>query len=81
MVSTVGDLYRWHRAMRSGRLLGPSAMAKYPVNAAGVGGNVRGFLNTFEHEGDRSVILCSNSHTEPGDLASQIGRALEALVE
>jgi hypothetical protein len=80
MVSTVGDLYRWHAAMRDGRLLGPYALSKYPLDMVGVGGNDRGFLNWFAYEGPDAVIMCSNSHTEPGDLASQVGMALERLV-
>ncbi len=81
MVSTPGDLYRWHVALRDGRLLGPTALAKYPLDAVGVGGNDRGFLNWFAFEGPDAVIMCSNSHVEMDDHAAQVGRALEQLVE
>lgn len=81
MVSTALDLYRWHRAMRDGKLLGPLALAKYPVDAVGVGGNDRGFLNWFAYNGRDAVIMCSNSHREMDDEAAQVGRALERLVE
>ena len=81
MVSTPGDLYRWHRAMREGKLLGPAALAKYPLDAVGVGGNDRGFLNWFAYGGRNAMILCSNSHIEMDDHAAQVGRALEELVD
>ncbi len=81
MVSTPADLYRWHRAMLRGKLLGPKALAKYPLDAVGVGGNDRGFLNWFAYNDLNAVILCSNSHVEMEDRTAQIGRALEQLVE
>jgi len=80
MVSTIGDLYRWHEAMRRGDLLGPTALAKYPLDAAAVGGNDRGFLNCFVYEGDTGFILCSNAHKEMNDQPSKIAQALERLV-
>jgi len=81
MVSTPADLYRWHRAMLGGKFLGPEALTKYPLDAVGVGGNDRGFLNWFAYNGRNAVILCSNSHVEMEDHAAMIGRALEELVE
>ena len=80
MVSTVGDLWRWHVAMKEGKLLGAEAMKKYPLYSAGVGGNMRGFLNCFDYEPDAAYILCSNSHEAMDDRAFQISRALERMV-
>lgn len=80
MVSTPGDLYRWRTAMRQGKLLGAAALARYPVDAVGVGGNDRGFLNWFAYAGKNAFVLCSNSHDAMDDRASGIGRALEYLI-
>jgi hypothetical protein len=80
MVSTVGDLWRWYVAMKKGKLLGSEAMKKYPLYSAGVGGNMRGFLNCFDFEPTAAYILCSNSHESMDDQAFRLSQALERMV-
>lgn len=77
MVSTPGDLYRWHEFLRVGEILSEASRAKYFGNGAIVneGGNDRGFINTIGARGDDIVIVCSNSHVGMDDATAAVASA------
>jgi CubicO group peptidase (beta-lactamase class C family) len=78
MQSTPMDLYRWVLAIRRGVTLSPASAAKYGIDRGDmlVGGDDRGFLCMYTTGRNDMVILCSNAHARPGDLASAVGRGL-----
>ncbi|HEY6554374.1 MAG TPA: serine hydrolase domain-containing protein [Vicinamibacteria bacterium] len=80
MQSNPQDLYRWLEAIRSGKTLGLTAAARYWKAGVMVGGDDRGFYCLYTEGPGDLMILCSNTHTGPGDFASSIGRRLVELV-
>lgn len=80
MMSTPGDLDRWLAAIRTGRTLSPASAARYFTNEVLAGGDDRGFLCMYTQGPGDLMILCSNSHSGPGDRASAVGRRLAELV-
>jgi hypothetical protein len=81
MVSTPLDLYRFITAVRSGKLLAPAQTQKFgPSGGVMVGGDVHGFLCVHAEHGDDAVVMCSNSHTAPGDRTSAVGMQLGHMV-
>ena len=81
MVSTPLDLYRFVTAVRGGKLLAPAQTKKFgPGGGIEVGGDVHGFLTVHAEQGDDAAVLCSNSHTGPGDRTSAIGMQLGQMV-
>lgn len=80
MQSTPRDLHRWLEGIRSGRTLSAAAAARYWKGGALVGGDDRGFYCILTEGPGDLVILCSNAHSGPGDLASALGRRLVELV-
>jgi len=80
MVSNPGDLYKWIRAIRSGKTLSAKAAAKYWSGGALAGSNDRGFFCLYTEGPDNLMILCSNAHTAKDDRAEPLGKALARLV-
>jgi CubicO group peptidase (beta-lactamase class C family) len=76
MQSTPGDLYRWHTAIKERKTLGDAAARRYLEPGIVAGGDDRGFFCLYNQGGDDQVIVCSNSHSGPGDRASAVARAL-----
>lgn len=63
MVSTTGDMLRWNRALRSGRLLSKASLADYwaPPGAVLDGGDMYGFLIVYTEGPGTLMIVTSNS--------------------
>lgn len=80
MMSTPGDLRRWLDAILRGKTLSEESAARYLERRVALGGDDRGFLCVVGVGTDDMAILCSNSHSRPGDRASAIGRRLVQLV-
>lgn len=62
MVSTTGDLYRWNKAMREGKLLSPAASRKYwsPPGSLLMGASQNGFVTGYTEGPESMFVLCSN---------------------
>ena len=75
MVSTAADLFRWNQALRSGALLSPESTKQFRGGGIAAGDNDRGFLTLFNTDLDTIVIVCANSHEEPGDHTTQVSLA------
>lgn len=79
MVSTPGDLLRWHQFLRSGRVLTGRYLALVPERGVHLGDSDRGFLNVVAFDPDQVLILCSNSMGRQGDASWRVGQALIGL--
>jgi hypothetical protein len=81
MVSTPLDLYKFISGVHGGKLLAPAQAQKFgPGGGVMVGGDVHGFLCIHAEHGGDAVVVCSNSHTGPGDRTSSVGMQLGQLV-
>lgn len=80
MNSTPLDLYKWVTAIRQGKTLSPASATRYWSHGVLNGGDMRGFLCLYTEGPDDLMILCSNAHEGPGDLASAVGKRLAELV-
>ena len=62
MVSTTGDMLRWLRTVRAGKILGPQAQALYwgPPGGVLAGGDVFGFEILYTEGPDTLFVLISN---------------------
>jgi len=82
MVSTTGDLYRWNRALREGKLLSEHSLARY-WSGGGLldGGDMYGFEVLYNEGPQNLVYLFSNSMTRKKRARfDRLGRDLLALV-
>lgn len=79
MVSTTTDLQKWYVALRDQKIVSVPPEDVF-LGAAVSGGNDRGFFCLYTLASNTRVVVCSNSHEGPDDLASQVARALAALV-
>ncbi len=80
MNSTPLDLYKWMTAIRQGKTLSPASATRYWTHGVLNGGDMRGFLCLYTEGPDDLMILCSNAHQGPADLASAVGERLAQLV-
>ncbi len=76
MVSTLDDMYAWLKGMYAGELLSPDAMKVFGKEARGGGISDRGFLVTFTHNADATVIYMTNVHRDEGDVPMALGSAV-----
>jgi len=62
MVSTTGDLHRFNKALREGKILSPLAAKKYwsPGGGVGLGASQNGFVTANTEGPDSMMFLCSN---------------------
>jgi CubicO group peptidase (beta-lactamase class C family) len=81
MVSTPGDLLRWHRYVRSGSVLTGDWLAMLPKAGVTMGGTDRGFLNVIAFSPSQVAILCTNSSDGPDSTSDRVARALINLVQ
>ena len=74
------DLYRWNQAIRTHKTLTPAAAKKYWQGGVLAGGDDRGFFTLYNEGPGDMFIMCSNTHSGPGDLVSSVGRRLAGMV-
>ncbi|MBO6574349.1 MAG: beta-lactamase family protein [Rhodothermales bacterium] len=79
MVSTPGDLYRWHRFVRSDALLTARSRDMLPQQGVFMGDSDRGFLTVVSFTPQDVVIASTNSFRRDGDMAHQTLRGLARL--
>ncbi len=74
MVSTTGDMDRWFRALRAGKILGPEKLALYwsPPGSLLDGGDMWGFEILYSEGPDTYAVIVSNS---VGPQTSELFRA------
>jgi CubicO group peptidase (beta-lactamase class C family) len=81
MASTPVDLYRFVANVQTGNLLAPAQTQKFGAGGGVVvGGDVHGYLCVHAEHGDDAVVVCSNSHSHPGDHTSAVGMQLGQMV-
>ena len=79
MVSTPGDLYRWHRFIRDSGPLTETSRQWLPSSGRSSGASDRGFMTLSAFDGDTIIIACTNRFDRQGDPSHQVLRGLGAL--
>ncbi len=80
MVSTIDDLNAWIQAMYAGEFLSPASMEVFGYEARAGGISDRGFLVSYAHNAEGTVIYLTNTHASENDHSMALGTALMRMV-